>query len=139
MVLLVGLVHGNGWFLVFWLSLWGLRGSTCTFHNGLELSFDFVLDLFHELDVLFGLNSFILLVEDLYFLNFVLVEFDFGLEMGIFLSELFHIFNDFFDFDSVLFGGDLVVDFLDLPLDVLDFLADLFEIALLDLQFFLKL
>ncbi len=67
------------------------------------------------------------------------VEFNFRLEMGILFSKLLHILDDFLDFNSVLFGGDFIVYFLDLLLDVLDFLADLFEIVLLDLQFFLEL
>ncbi len=139
MVLLVGLVHGNGWFLGFWLHLWDLRDPSGTFHYSLELSFDFFLNFFHELNIFFGLNSFIFLVEDLNFLDFVLVQFDFSLKMGILFPQLFHIFNDFFDFDSILFFCNLIINFCNLTFNFLNFLVVIFERTLLDLEFFLEL
>ncbi len=139
MILFIGLVHGNGWFLGFWLNLWDLRSSIGTFHYSLELSFDFVLDFFHELDIFFGLDSFIFLVEDLNFLDFVLVKFDLSLKMGIFFPQLFHIFDDFFDFDSILFGGNLIINFFNLHFNFVYFLIVIFERVLLNLEFFLEL
>ena len=97
------------------------------------------LDFFHEIDVLFGLNSFVFLVEDFYFFDFVLIEFDFGFEMDIFFPELFHFLDDFFNFNSVFFGGNFIVDFFDLSLNFLDLFVDLFDIVFLDLEFFFEL
>ncbi len=69
----------------------------------------------------------------------MLVEFDFGFKMGIFFSELFHFLDDFLNFDSVLFGGNLIVDFFDLFLNVFDLFIDFFVIVFLNLEFFFEL
>lgn len=67
------------------------------------------------------------------------IEFYFSLEMGVFFPELFHFFDDFLNFDSVLFGGDFIIDFLDLLLYVFNFFAGILEIVFLHLQFLLEL
>lgn len=69
----------------------------------------------------------------------MLVEFDFGFKMGIFFSELFHFLDDFLNFNSVLFCGNLIVDFFDLFLNFLDLFVDFFVIVFLDLEFFFEL
>jgi hypothetical protein len=79
------------------------------------------------------------LIEDLNFLDFVFVEFDFGFKMGIFFSELFHFLDDFLNFDSVLFGGNLIVDFFDLFLNVFDLFIDFFVRVFLILEFLFEL
>lgn len=59
--------------------------------------------------------------------------------MGIFFPELFHFLDDFLNFNSVLFGGNLIVDFFDLFLNDFDLFVDFFVIVFLDLDFFFEL
>jgi hypothetical protein len=109
------------------------------FKCGLDLPLDLFLYFFHKIDILFGLDSLVFLVKDLNLLNLMFVEFDLSLKMCILFPEVLNFLDYSFNLNLILFGGNLVIDHVELFLKVFNCLIGFVGIFLLNLQFLLKL
>ena len=69
----------------------------------------------------------------------MLIQFDFRLEMGIFLLEMLNFLDYFLYLELILFVGNLVIRFKELLLKSFDFFTDVFVVVFLHLQFLLEL
>lgn len=145
MVLFVAWAEGDWRFLTrgwFCLDL-----KTCLVNSGnvqhlyccLHLSFHLILNLFHELDILLGLESLIFLVQDLNFLDLMLIELNFSLKVSILLFQVLNFLNNFFHFNLILFRRKFIINFKKFFLKLCDFVIDFLKNIFMNGVFFLKL
>lgn len=103
-----------------------------SFECGLEFPLNLVLDFFHELDVLFGLKSFVLLIDNFNLLNLVLVKLDFCLKVCIFLPKVIDFLDNFFNLGLIFLVGDLIIGLEEILFNNDNLIVDLFEVVFMD-------
>ena len=106
---------------------------------GFNVPFDSLLNFPHKFELLLGLHPLRLLIEDLDLLNLVRGQFELILEMAVLVFEQGGLLDDLLGLHLVLLFIDFIVDPVLFHRQDIYVFADLLQLPLLVLYFFLEL